>query len=260
MTSSRFIGRSRELAELEAAIQDASDGRPSLAFIAGESGVGKTRLLNELERRALTVDARVLTGDCVALGEDELPYAPIVAALRSLTRDGDPVLDELPVGHRADELRLQRVEHRALTRKHETARFWKRHPAGLLHLGEGLSLAALWRPFELEVNTGDRLRIEIALYRECLDKLAARLTNAAEGSGSARQADADLFLELAQSRFDRRFPWLDHALGDHPCADVLVPPKRTAGLHEQNFELVRSTAIEENARAGIDPARSWRCA
>src|SRR3954454_25394338 len=95
VTSSRFIGRSRELAELEAALADASAGRPSLAFIAGESGVGKTRLLKELERRALTAEARVIGGECVALGEDELPYAPIVAALRALTRDGDPVLDEL---------------------------------------------------------------------------------------------------------------------------------------------------------------------
>jgi ATP/maltotriose-dependent transcriptional regulator MalT len=95
VTSSRFIGRSRELAELEAALADASAGRPSLAFIAGESGVGKTRLLKELERGALAAEARVISGECVSLGEDELPYAPIVAALRSLTRDGDPVLDEL---------------------------------------------------------------------------------------------------------------------------------------------------------------------
>jgi DNA-binding CsgD family transcriptional regulator len=101
VTSSRFIGRTRELAELEAALHDASAGRPSLAFIAGESGVGKTRLLKELERRALASDARVISGDCVALGEDELPYAPIVAALRSLTRDGDPVLDELGPATRA---------------------------------------------------------------------------------------------------------------------------------------------------------------
>ena len=76
VTSSRFIGRSRELAELEAALADASAGRPSLAFIAGESGVGKTRLLKELERGALAAEARVVSGDCVALGEDELPYAP----------------------------------------------------------------------------------------------------------------------------------------------------------------------------------------
>jgi DNA-binding CsgD family transcriptional regulator/tetratricopeptide (TPR) repeat protein len=101
VTSSRFIGRSRELAELEAALADASAGRPSLAFIAGESGVGKTRLLKELERGALAADARVVSGECVSLGEDELPYAPIVAALRSLTRDCDPVLDELGPATRA---------------------------------------------------------------------------------------------------------------------------------------------------------------
>jgi DNA-binding CsgD family transcriptional regulator len=101
VTSSRFIGRSQELAELEAALADASDGRPSLAFIAGESGVGKTRLLKELERGALAAGARVVSGECVSLGEDELPYAPIVAALRSLTRDGDPVLDELGPATRA---------------------------------------------------------------------------------------------------------------------------------------------------------------
>jgi ATP/maltotriose-dependent transcriptional regulator MalT len=101
VTSSRFIGRTRELTELEAALHDASAGRPSLAFIAGESGVGKTRLLKELERNALAAGARVVSGDCVSLGEDELPYAPIVAALRSLTRDGDPVLDELGPATRA---------------------------------------------------------------------------------------------------------------------------------------------------------------
>jgi DNA-binding CsgD family transcriptional regulator/tetratricopeptide (TPR) repeat protein len=101
VTSSRLIGRTRELAELEAALADASSGRPSLVFIAGESGVGKTRLLKELERRALTAEARVIGGECVSLGEDELPYAPIIAALRSLTRDGDPVLDELGPDARA---------------------------------------------------------------------------------------------------------------------------------------------------------------
>ena len=40
-------------------------------------------------------------GTASSLGEDELPYAPIVAALRSLTRDGDPVLDELGPATRA---------------------------------------------------------------------------------------------------------------------------------------------------------------
>jgi predicted ATPase len=101
VTSSRLIGRTAELAELEAALADAASARPSLAFVAGESGVGKSRLLLELERRAVADGARVLYGDCVELGEGELPYAPIVAALRRLARDGDPALAELPPATRA---------------------------------------------------------------------------------------------------------------------------------------------------------------
>jgi DNA-binding CsgD family transcriptional regulator/tetratricopeptide (TPR) repeat protein len=94
VTSSRLIGRSAELAELEAALADAAGGRPSVAFVAGESGVGKSRLLAELDRRAVGNGALVLTGDCVDLGESELPYVPLVAALRPLARSGDPALTE----------------------------------------------------------------------------------------------------------------------------------------------------------------------
>jgi len=102
MTSARLVGRAAQLAELEAVVRDAAAGRPSLAFVAGESGVGKTRLTSELVRRAREEGARVLSGDCVELGEGELPYAPLVGALRPLVRDGDPVLDTLPVALRAE--------------------------------------------------------------------------------------------------------------------------------------------------------------
>jgi ATP/maltotriose-dependent transcriptional regulator MalT len=98
------VGREAELAELEAVLADASAGRPTIAFLAGESGVGKTRLLSEFERRARAGDppARVIGGDCVELGEGELPYAPIVAALRPLARQHDQVLDGLPAATRAE--------------------------------------------------------------------------------------------------------------------------------------------------------------
>jgi DNA-binding CsgD family transcriptional regulator/tetratricopeptide (TPR) repeat protein len=96
MTSARFVGRAGELAELEAALHDAADRRASLALIAGESGVGKSRLVEELVGGARESGALVLSGDCVELGEDELPYAPLVAALRPLVRDEHPALDALP--------------------------------------------------------------------------------------------------------------------------------------------------------------------
>ena len=95
VTSARLVGRALELAQLEAALADAREGRPSLAFVVGESGVGKTRLVGELAARAAAEDVRVLRGDCVQLGEGELAYAPLVSALRPLARDGDPVLTAL---------------------------------------------------------------------------------------------------------------------------------------------------------------------
>ena len=50
VTSARLVGRALELAQLEAALADARDGRPSLAFVVGESGVGKTRLVDRARR------------------------------------------------------------------------------------------------------------------------------------------------------------------------------------------------------------------
>ncbi len=95
VTSTRLIGRTAELAELEAAFAAASDGHPSIAFVAGESGVGKSRLVSELSARAKARGGRTLCGECVELGEGELPYAPLVAALRPLLREADPVLQEV---------------------------------------------------------------------------------------------------------------------------------------------------------------------
>jgi ATP/maltotriose-dependent transcriptional regulator MalT len=65
-----------------------------MALVAGESGLGKTRLLTELQARARERGALVLTGDCVDLGESELPYVPLVSALRPLARSGDPALTD----------------------------------------------------------------------------------------------------------------------------------------------------------------------
>src|SRR4051812_5639276 len=92
VTSTRFVGRATELAELRAGLAEATGGRPGLAFLAGESGVGKTRLLTELEHAARADGVKVIGGDCVELGEGELPYAPIVGPLRPRAPARDPAL------------------------------------------------------------------------------------------------------------------------------------------------------------------------
>ena len=50
--ASRFIGRSGELAALVDALGDALAGTSAVVLLEGEAGIGKTRLLEELERLA----------------------------------------------------------------------------------------------------------------------------------------------------------------------------------------------------------------
>jgi len=106
MTSSRLIGRETELSGLRAALADASSGRPSFAFVAGESGVGKSRLLDELATQATEDGFRILRGDCVALGDSELPYAPFAGVLRRLARSDDPAIADLAPALRSELARL----------------------------------------------------------------------------------------------------------------------------------------------------------
>jgi predicted ATPase len=60
-----LVGRADELARLMAHAERAAVGRPSAVLVAGDAGVGKSRLLDELCRRAAERGLRVLTGHCV---------------------------------------------------------------------------------------------------------------------------------------------------------------------------------------------------
>jgi DNA-binding CsgD family transcriptional regulator len=100
LTSSRFVGRQTQLAEVELAFREAREAHPRLILLSGDSGVGKTRFLAEAE--ALFVNARVLRGQCIEQGEVELPYAPLLGALRPLVRERDPALQELSAAGRAN--------------------------------------------------------------------------------------------------------------------------------------------------------------
>jgi ATP/maltotriose-dependent transcriptional regulator MalT len=95
LTSSHFVGRVGELAELELASRDAAAGHPVLILLCGESGVGKTRLVSEFEQNLPGMT--VLHGECVESSDEdgELPYAPLTSALRPLVRGRDPILDQL---------------------------------------------------------------------------------------------------------------------------------------------------------------------
>ncbi len=86
LVSPLFVGRRDELARLTDLLDRAVAGIPAVAVIGGEAGVGKSRLVGEVVAAADDLGMRVLVGNCVQLGAQGLPFAPLVDALRLLSR------------------------------------------------------------------------------------------------------------------------------------------------------------------------------
>jgi tetratricopeptide (TPR) repeat protein len=84
-----FIGRTRELERLEAAVRTAAEGTPCVVLLGGEAGIGKTSLLEEVCRRATHRGTRVLLGHCLELSGGGLPYGPVIEVGRILFRTLD---------------------------------------------------------------------------------------------------------------------------------------------------------------------------
>lgn len=69
LQASKFVGREAELETLKTSLESVMDGGASeFILIGGESGVGKSRLVDELRTRALVRGATVLQGQAVAEG------------------------------------------------------------------------------------------------------------------------------------------------------------------------------------------------
>jgi DNA-binding SARP family transcriptional activator len=83
-----FVGREQELARLRIASDSAFSGHGGFVLLAGEPGIGKTRLAEELGIYAALRGARVFTGCC---HEDEAApaYWPWVEIIRTYANDRD---------------------------------------------------------------------------------------------------------------------------------------------------------------------------
>src|SRR5262245_15527429 len=92
---STFVGRDRELGVLLDRFADAAAGHGQVVFVAGEAGIGKSRLLHELRRTLAGRGDRVtwLEGQCVSFGHS-IPFLPLIDQLRKNFEieelDGEP--------------------------------------------------------------------------------------------------------------------------------------------------------------------------
>ncbi|HEV2778581.1 MAG TPA: AAA family ATPase [Actinophytocola sp.] len=76
-----LVARGREMDRLRAAFERAASGSAAAVLVAGDAGVGKTRLTEELAAMARDKGALVLAGRCLDAGETGLPYLPFAEAL-----------------------------------------------------------------------------------------------------------------------------------------------------------------------------------
>ena len=96
-TGRSLIGREGELAALTAAYEQAASGALRIVLIGADAGAGKTTLVErfvaDLADRAPA--PTVVVGQCVPMGGEGLPYAPVVGVLRALQSEfGDDSVRE----------------------------------------------------------------------------------------------------------------------------------------------------------------------
>ena len=81
-----LVGRDDLLQLAERRIEEAAAGRGQMLLLAGEAGVGKTRLLRSIERQASAAGFRVAQGD-LSPHDAEVPLASVLDLARTMSQD-----------------------------------------------------------------------------------------------------------------------------------------------------------------------------
>src|SRR5262245_34813239 len=87
-----MIGRQAQLRELEAYFQLARAGAGQVVFLAGDAGVGKTRLVREFAIRARSSGQAMLFEGRSYDEDPATPYGPFIDAIRAALREFGPQL------------------------------------------------------------------------------------------------------------------------------------------------------------------------
>ncbi len=206
-----FVGREDSLRRLQSALDAARAGRGRSLVVAGESGIGKTRLIEELASRAEAGGAQVLTGWCYE-GEGSPPYWPWSQLLRCAIPEEHPDEALIDMGAGAADLAtLVPVLHELRPDLPEPVRI--QSGKSRFHLFESIATflanAAKRRPLLIlvdDLNWADHasLRLLGFLAREVRRARILVVATVREGEGGAHPVLEETLAELArQSPGDR---------------------------------------------------------
>ena len=118
-----LVGRAEELSILEDALLAANRGQGSVVALAGDAGLGKTRLATELEHRARAIGAEVLSGGC-SEADLSLPYLPLLEAIGNFLAGTDVATVRARLGSAGRE-----ISSIPATRRRKTSRARRRSSA-----------------------------------------------------------------------------------------------------------------------------------
>lgn len=96
-----LVGRDGELDELADLAGLTPGASPAAVLLGGDAGVGKTRLLTELGRRAEAAGWRTVVGHCLDFGDSALPYLPFTEILGRLAQEQPELVGEITDAHPA---------------------------------------------------------------------------------------------------------------------------------------------------------------
>ncbi len=100
--SSDLVGRDAELEQLCSTLGiSASASERSAVLLAGDAGVGKTRLLTELRDRSVAEGWLVQAGHCLDFADSALPYLPFSEITGRFARELPDLFDEVAERHPA---------------------------------------------------------------------------------------------------------------------------------------------------------------
>jgi serine/threonine protein kinase/tetratricopeptide (TPR) repeat protein len=248
---SKLVGREREMAALEAALEKMMNGESSVILVSGEAGIGKSRLVWELGHKAKQKQARYMLGRCL-FGERGYPYQPIIEILRDYfmlkgIKDADAV----------DTFIEEKAKHIAARRNiiHSLLLFQAEQPTPLVNkeqlwdtISELIKMIAQDRPVVLhldDLHWADAPTLNLLTYLAMTtrnDRLIIIATYrpeeliTAEGKRHPLQATLDMLnkehlsCEMSLTRLDKQDT---HEVVDSVFADARFPANFYDSVHQE---------------------------